>query len=136
MEPDFPVEFIVFGTPVSLQASGNSKEKWKERVREASNDSLPEMCFSFGGPIAIDLYYFPSTEMEGDIDNIVKPILDAMTAHIYRDDRQVVRVTVQKFEPGQPADFANPSKTLTDALIGNRPFTYIRITDEPFGEVM
>ena len=43
------------------------------------------------------LFYFPAVEMAGDIDNIVKPVLDALGKHIYVDDRQVHRVLVQNF---------------------------------------
>ncbi len=39
--------------------------------------------------------------MQGDVDNIVKPILDALSKHIYNDDGQVERIWVQKFEPGR-----------------------------------
>jgi hypothetical protein len=43
LEPDFPIEFLVAGTPVSLQAkSGPAKEAWKARVRAASMAVLPE----------------------------------------------------------------------------------------------
>jgi len=50
--------------------------------------------------------------MTGDVDNIVKPILDAMTKFIYVDDQQVERVVVQKFEPDNIFTFSNPSETL------------------------
>lgn len=135
MEPEFPVEFLVFGTPLSLQASGRSREEWKKRVREASNDSLPEMHVWYEGPVAVTIYYFPPTEMPGDVDNIIKPILDALSAHLFKDDHQVVRVTVQKFEPGQPAIFSDPSPVLTKALLSAPPVSYVHVTDSPFGEI-
>ena len=37
--------------------------------------------------------------MQGDVNNIVKPIVDALSRHLYLDDHQVQRVVVQKFEP-------------------------------------
>jgi hypothetical protein len=68
----FPLEFVVRGTPVSFQAArAKSKEAWKKRVKEASYDALPEGHFSTEASISITLFYFPSTEMQGDIDNIV-----------------------------------------------------------------
>lgn len=33
---------------------------------------------AFQGPVAATIFYFPSAAMQGDIDNIVKPILDAL----------------------------------------------------------
>jgi Holliday junction resolvase RusA-like endonuclease len=79
VEIAFPLEFIVSGTPVSLQAKrGESRTAWKDRVRHASSSSLPEGHFATDAPISVTLFYFPAAEMEGDIDNIVKPILDAL----------------------------------------------------------
>jgi hypothetical protein len=73
--------------------------------------------------------------MQGDIDNIVKPILDAMERHIYLDDRQVERVVVQKFEPGSVYQFASPSVALDMALSHDKPVLYIRLSDDPFEDL-
>lgn len=62
---------------------------------------LPEGHFASEAPISVILYYFPSAPMLGDIDNIVKPILDAMCRHIYLDDRQVERLVIQKLSWGE-----------------------------------
>ncbi len=77
------------------------------------------------------LFYFPATEMQGDVDNIVKPILDALAQHIYYDDKQVERVWVQKFEPGRVFNFAKPSEVLSEALSGEKPLLFIRLGDDP-----
>jgi hypothetical protein len=135
VEPEFPVEFVVFGTPVSMQGTPASVRAWKQRIKDASYDSLPEMHAWYEGAVAVTIYHFPPTEMAADVDNIVKPILDALSGHILKDDRQVVRVTVQKFEPGLPALFGSPSAGLTTALTAERPVTYIAISNEPFGEI-
>jgi len=65
------------------------------------------------------------------IDNIVKPVLDALCKHIYYDDRQVERVWVQKFEPGRPIPFVTPSDALAGAIQGRRPALYVRLSDDP-----
>ncbi len=69
--------------------------------------------------------------MQGDIDNIVKPILDALCKHVYDDDRQVERVWVQKFEPGRVFQFSNPTLMLTEAIQGEKPLLFVRLTDDP-----
>ena len=48
------------------------------------------------------IFFFPQAEMQADIDNCAKPILDAMGRFVYADDRQVDRMVVQKFEPERP----------------------------------
>lgn len=68
--------------------------------------------------------------MDGDLDNIVKPILDALINVAYMNDRDVERVIVQKFEPEVEWDFANPSDRLARALDTAPPVVYIRVDDD------
>ncbi|MBK1662041.1 RusA family crossover junction endodeoxyribonuclease [Paracraurococcus ruber] len=132
VEIDFPLEFLVLGTPVSLQAKRPAaRDAWKTRVKDASRAALPEGHFATTGPVTVTLYYFPDAEMQGDIDNIVKPILDALCQHVYNDDRQVERILVQKFEPGRIFQFKRPSSVLADALGSEKPLLYVRLGDDP-----
>ncbi len=132
MELSFPIEFLVHGTAVSLQAKrAESKNEWKERVKEASAAVIPQPHFASQDPIGVTLYYLPDEPMEGDIDNIVKPILDALSRHIYIDDRQVERLLVQKFDPGIPFELSNPTATIAAAVTGPRPVLYVRLSDKP-----
>ncbi len=48
-------------------------------------------------PVSVSIFYFPSAPMQGDVDNIIKPILDALVGVAYPNDRHVERVEVQKF---------------------------------------
>ena len=132
MEIQFPIEFLVYGTPVSAQAKeAASRNGWKARVREASLVAIPQPHFVSNKGLAVTMYYFPDEAMEGDVDNIVKLVLDALCRHIYLDDKQVERVVVQKFEPGSVTSFSNLSGVLADALTGQKPVLYIRISSEP-----
>ncbi len=132
VEITFPLEFVVPGTPVSLQAKRpQSRIAWKDRIKLASRSSLPEGHYSTDAPVSVTLFYFPDAEMEGDIDNIVKPILDALCGHVYIDDRQVERVWVQKFEPDKIFQFRAPSATLSAAIQGDKPLLYVRLSDDP-----
>lgn len=137
IEIEFPFEFIVDGTPVSLQAKRpESVREWKARIVAASNAGLPEGHFATADRLAVTLYYFPAAPMQGDIDNIVKPILDAMCKHIYLDDRQVERLLIQKFEPDNIFVFASPSSALADALNRAKPTLYIRLSDNPLEDLV
>jgi crossover junction endodeoxyribonuclease RusA len=132
MELSFPIEFLVYGTAVSLQAKrATSKNEWMERVKAASTAVIPQPHFACDEPIGVTLYYLPDEPMEGDIDNIVKPILDALSKHIYKDDHQVERLLVQKFDPGIPFELENPSETVAAAVSGPRPVLYVRLSDKP-----
>ena len=137
LEIRFPFEFIVQGIPVSSQASrAASKTAWKDAIRAASAILLPEGYFCTEGRMAVTIFYFPDDEMQGDIDNIVKPILDALSRHVYLDDRQVERCLVQKFEPERMFDFSSPSRILSEAASGAKPLLYIRLSDDPTEELI
>lgn len=136
MEITFPVEFLVAGTPVSLQTKRpQSVNQWKNRVIAASRPLLPEAHLATDQPISATIFYFPNGDMAGDIDNIVKPILDALGRHIYLDDRQVHRLLVQKFEPGKIFPFGAPSPTLDEALKRQKPIVYIKLSNNPFEDL-
>jgi len=135
MEPEFPLEFLVSGTPISQQASSQSRTAWKNVIRAASTHALPEGHWLTEEPISITIFYFPAEPMAGDIDNIIKPILDSLTAHIYFDDRQVERLLVQRFEPEGIFSFDDPSPKLSEAIAGNKPSLYIRLSTDPFEEL-
>ena len=133
--PNLPLEFVVNGTPVSLQSSSKGRQSWKERVRAGGSAAIPMDALQLTCPISVTIYYFPEGEMEGDIDNIVKPILDAMNKLIYDDDHQVERVVVQRFAEDNFYDFPNPSSALVGAMISAGPAVYIRVTDDIHGDL-
>lgn len=136
MEIEFPIEFLVHGTPVSSQAkNAAAREDWKARVKAASLGALPRPHFASIQRMAVTIYYLPDGRMPGDIDNIIKLVLDALCAHIYVDDAQVERVVVQKFEPGNVFGFSNASPTVVDAINGTKPVLYVRVSDNPFEEL-
>jgi len=135
MEIEFPLEFIVAGTPVSLQAKRPaSRDAWRQLARTASRASLPDFFFASDKRLAVTIYYFPLERMRGDIDNIVKPILDALSHHIYMDDEQIERLVVQKFESGNAFEFARPSTKLAEAIKGPTPVLFVRLSEPPFLE--
>ena len=136
MEISFPIEFLVHGTPVSFQAkNAAARNEWKERVKAASAQVLPRPHFASNQHMAVTLYYLPDALMPGDVDNIVKLVLDALSSHIYVDDAQFERVVVQKFEPGNVFSFSNPSTTFVGAITGPKPVLYVRISNNPFEEL-
>jgi crossover junction endodeoxyribonuclease RusA len=131
LEASFPIEFfIVDQVPVSSAASAHSRDRWKESVASSARMAVEQGCWLSDQPLSITIFYFPDGRMRGDIDNIVKHILDALKGTIYLDDGQIERVVVQKFELGRPTPFENPTETLASALGFEPPVLYIRIDDD------
>jgi crossover junction endodeoxyribonuclease RusA len=129
----YPLEFFIERVPVSQGGSPRSKERWKALVAEAARQrqrETDELGFLDERALAVTIYYFPGAPMGGDIDNIVKPILDALIGVAYRDDRVVERVVSQKFEPQIDREFAAPSAQLAAALDRGPPVVYVRVDDD------
>jgi crossover junction endodeoxyribonuclease RusA len=84
----------------------------------------------------VTLFYFPAEPRGGDVDNIVKLVLDALGKHIYIDDSQVERVLVQKFEPGNVFPFSSPRRGLEAALSRVKPVLYVRLSNDPFEDLI
>jgi crossover junction endodeoxyribonuclease RusA len=135
LEPELPFEFVVAGTAISLQGSSDSKRAWKETVQLAARAALPEGSWLLTDPLAVTIYIFPGVEMRGDLDNRVKPILDAVVRCVYSDDEIVERVVVQKFEPERIFAFQAPSPVLLSALEAEEPVVYVRITGDVHEEL-
>ena len=131
----FPLEVVVAGLPASLQSSPRSRSAWKRRVREASDAVLPDGHFATDKAMAVTLYVFTASAMQGDIDNIVKPILDAFSRHVYLDDRQVERIWVQRFSGDLPFHLSGLSTSLDGAAGGARPSLYIRLSADPLEDL-
>ncbi|WP_298955199.1 RusA family crossover junction endodeoxyribonuclease [uncultured Methylobacterium sp.] len=130
----FPIEFAIHKTPRSLQSkNGRAKEDWKRLVRQAARDRIDaqrELTWLDDRPLAAKILYFAPAPMDGDVDNIVKLILDGMLGAVYRSDRVIERVIVQKIEPGIVVQFASMTGTLEEALGAEPPVVYIRVDDD------
>ena len=136
MFPDQPLEFVVYGTAVSHQAKRPaSRERWRGMVRDAAREELPDVHFAVEEPVAVTIYFFPQAEMQADIDNCAKPILDAMGSFVYIDDKQVERIVMQKFEPERPMEVRDePTPFLATALGAVVPVVYIKVGTDLRGE--
>jgi len=130
LEPRFPIEFKIEAVPLSLQASSSSREAWKAQIRAVVDETIDPAGWATDSPVSVTIFYFPDGPMTGDIDNIVKPILDALAPRVYVDDSQVQRVWIQKFESERAFQIENPTVKLAEAIDTERPVVYIRIDNE------
>lgn len=88
--------FTIYGRPASLQSSSNIKEQYKLKIKNEIKDCPNIFVREIG--VRIEWYTDFSERYEKDssydIDNIVKPTLDAMTGRegLFIDDCQVQNV--------------------------------------------
>lgn len=135
VEIEFPIEFHVEGIPVSAQSSGKNKAAWKDLVLKAARVVVPDHKFASTRSHSISIFDFPVDAGVGDVDNIIKPIQDALNTVIYLDDEQVVRVVAQRLTDADITSLENAPEYMLRALIYERPFVYIIVGDNPLGEL-
>ncbi len=137
---EFPVEFTVSGTPVSFQ-SGNPKSKkaWKKKVLDGARHFVPEHKWASDENLSITIYDFPEEPTQGDVDNVVKLIQDALCPCVVQDDSQITRVVAQRFLPGDldrmEAQLGDLPDLVSKAMaLADPPFVFVRLSSNPLGE--
>ena len=89
----------------------------------------------FSGGVIVSITYF-YIDPPPDVDNITKPILDAMKGLIYIDDRQVSDLVCRKRDLNSNLQIQNPSALLSTRLGDSGQFLYINIRDASSQEVL
>jgi hypothetical protein len=126
------VEFIVRGVPASLSSSTRGRRAWQRAVADAAAAAWRSYPIDVTPLKAVILYCSDGTSAL-DVDNIAKPILDAMKGLIYEDDRQIRQVLIRIWENVAFARMRGASTVLLRALTvvhKYHDFVYIRISDE------
>jgi len=50
-------------------------------------------------PVELNVEVFPPDKRKRDLDNLLKCLCDSMQGHAYRNDSQIHKLTMEKFEP-------------------------------------
>ena len=131
-----PFEFVVDGPPVSQQARRRARvRRWTEEVRRSAAQDWPVGEFPEMGPIMLTIIYFYDT-VEIDVDNILKPILDALKGLLYMDDNQITDILCRKRNFNSNLRIENPSSMLVDRFSRGKEFLYIVVEQAPDQEVI
>lgn len=72
--------------------------RYKESVAWHARQALGHRSWKKAGRFAVSIRVTRRELRRGDIDNIAKVVLDALTGTAYADDRQVMLLTVQCFD--------------------------------------
>lgn len=130
----YPFEFLIPGTPVSMQSRNRPRLHAYKADVQALARATQMKTFPAGPtddvPVAATIYYFSADAISGDVDNIVKPILDSLRTVAFNDDGLIERVVVQKIEPEKYVAFEAPTEQLSAAIDAAAPVVYVRIDDD------
>lgn len=122
------------GAPVSNQTRrGQRRRDWVEEVQQAARQewgTKPPHVQAV--EVAITYFY---DDHSPDVDNIPKPILDALKGIVYEDDRQVSDLLCRKRELGGDLLIRNPSAAVLESLGHGEPFLHIGVTEAMIREI-
>ena len=124
----FPFEFVITGPPISLQTKNRKRlQDWKIEVRQAAELSWNSENKPCKDRLTISITYFYDTESP-DVDNIIKPIQDALIGLIYEDDSQIVSAKCTKKDINNSYRIRRISPVLAMAFIKGDDFLHIKIS--------
>lgn len=132
----FKFEFIVDGPPVSQQTRRRERlREWKRTVRhEAEKYWLSDQQASTEEIMLQVTYFYDSIAM--DVDNIVKPIQDAIIGLAYIDDNQVTDVLVRKRNLSGNFRIKNMTSILAEGFSRGNEFLHIIVINAPDQEIL
>jgi len=117
------LEFIVLGTPVTSQGSSDNRRFWQQRVRQEAEAAAKGFLPS-ADEMLLRVAYFYVSDPIGDLDNIIKPIQDALTGIAYEDDCQVVDL-VASMRRKAVEDRVPMTEILAAGFLGGSDFIYV-----------
>ena len=79
--------------------------------------------------------YFFRDGSPPDLDNIPKPILDALKGLVYSDDSRITDLLCRKRDRNRDLQFENPSSVLVETLGRSEQFLHITVANSHSLEV-
>ena len=104
---------------------------WKTTVRNAAEVFWNNRQHPTAESLQFNIAYFYDIVAIGDVDNIIKPIQDALVGLVYDDDSQITDVICRKRASNLRFVFHEMSDVLMDALTLYDEFLYITVSDAP-----
>lgn len=125
-----PFEFTIKGPPISHQAKSASRNRWKAAVAAAASAKVQAGDTPTNYDVAIKITYYYEGDAP-DVDNIIKPIQDALIGIVYVDDSQVVQAVSSKTRIDGSFKIRGASAKLLLAFSNRDAFVHILITVPP-----
>lgn len=129
-----PFEFFIEGPPVSLQTRNRQRLRaWKARVQQAAEAIWPYGTPPVQDEVTVRITYFYEGEPP-DVNNIIKPIQDALIGVAYLDDTQVSDTSSRKSKIDGAFRVMGVSPDLAVRLATGIDFVWIRVLPPPAHE--
>ena len=125
-------DFVVVGTPVSASGSGDAKRFWQKRVADAAKEAVREWRPSRVEEIVLRIAYFYVNDPAADLDNIIKPLQDALKNIEFVDDIQVIDL-VASMRPTSIGE--SLPRAVRDRFTAESDFVYVAVDRTSLMEV-
>ena len=131
-----PFEFAIEGPPVSQQARRRELvRQWSRSVRNAALRRWDADASPVAEVIMLTIIYFYN-DVPMDVDNIPKPILDALKGLVYRDDSQITDLFCRKRELTDRLQVESESQILNNYVRRGAHFIYVSVESASNQEVI
>lgn len=126
-------EFVVAGPPVSQQTRRRERiHEWKAFVRAAAQRTWVSGRPPLDESLLVEIYYFYEASA-ADVDNIAKPMHDALKGLVFADDGQITDSVVRRRDLRGTYTVRALTPVLAGALDGGREFLYVAVSTAPGG---
>jgi len=114
VECGLPFVYWVFGRPVSIGSDDSRKPRglaiWREKVKAALAEAVADASKDRGfilieSLVEVQISWMstnPTDHSQPDLDNVLKPFIDAFNGTVIVNDRQVHRIVAEKFDINSP----------------------------------
>lgn len=111
-----------------MTSRGDARRRWQEQIRQAGQNAATGPPPSAFDSFVLRIAYFYVEEGPGDLDNIVKPIQDALKGIAYVDDSQVVDLVASKRRKGSTDELLlTLTPILASGFSGGSDFVHITV---------
>lgn len=126
--PNVSFEFLIPQRPVSLQTKNRKNlQAWKAFVTAEAAKTWPTDAEPLAGDLRVTLVYLAADDA-ADVDNIIKPIQDALVGMVYHDDFDVCDVDCHRRFLTDPIDLTDLPLLLQAGVVKADECVYVRVS--------
>lgn len=131
-----PFEFTIQGPPVSHQTRNRARlQQWKQDVRVAAQTRVSAGVAPSPDAVQITITYYYEGDSP-DVDNIIKPIQDALNGLVFVDDAQVSETKSRKRPLNGSYQIKGASGVLLQGFAAGLGFLHIRVSNSVHNGVL
>ncbi|MEB3163892.1 MAG: RusA family crossover junction endodeoxyribonuclease [Prochlorothrix sp.] len=122
-------EILIPRRPLSQQANRSNLRKWKDYIYGRARAVWRDTPLKMDG-LQFTLVYFCG-DSPADIDNIIKPIQDALKGVVYADDAQITDADSHRRSLAATLNMTNLPKLVIQGFLSGEECVYVRVSPAP-----